>query len=79
MKISSPASHIRARGGEAERGRGRETCKIKGERILKRSGKVKKGKAIVACMTWLAPAKYILIKHESEPEREPEREPWPEP
>lgn len=40
---------------------------------------MKKGKAIVACMTWLAPAKYILIKHESEPEREPEREPWPEP
>lgn len=42
---------------------------------------MKKGKAIVACMTWLAPAKYILIKHESEPETEPEREPepWPDP
>lgn len=44
------------------------TCEIKGERILEKQ-KVKKGKAIVACMTWLAPAKYILIKHELRPMR----------
>lgn len=58
--------------GEQERRREREGER-EGERArLKvkeywRSGKVKKGKAIVACMTWLAPAKYILIKHELRP------------
>lgn len=77
MKISfpdSPASHIWANKRERERvvkertsARG-GTCDIKGERILEKQ-KVKKGKAIVACMTWLAPAKYILIKHELRPLR----------
>lgn len=52
------------KGGSARGG----TCEIKGERILEKQ-KVKKGKAIVACMTWLAPAKYILIKHELRPMR----------
>lgn len=67
MKISfpdSPASHIWASKREGEREGERARLKVK---EYWRSGKVKKGKAIVACMTWLAPAKYILIKHELRP------------